>query len=284
VRWALLLLCGLCYGQPKVGLIDFYGQRKVSEERLLKAMGIREGSALPATKVSLEEKLEEVDNVVRAHIEASCCHLGGAIIYAGVEERGANGFQFRLTQEERELSSPGSQDVEGLLAAVRAAADASIRANSAVWLGDRPPAQSIIDALQWAAQDLDPLVRKAAVRGLVRMAKAVPFADPELKLQVLPTWILAMLHSVIWTDRVNAVDALLELTAAPNPLLIDRIRETGFESLTQMAKWRHLPHALPPFLLLCRAAGLSDAEAQSAWAAGDRDKVFARIVKENKKR
>ncbi len=284
MRWYLWLFCTVCLGQPKVGLIDFYGQRRVSEERLLKAMGIRPGSALPPSKLALEEQLEEVDNVVRAHIEATCCFNGGAILYAGIEERGANGFQFRLSQEEQELPSPGSQDVVALLAAVRSAADPSIRADSAAWLGDQPPSQAIIDALQWAAQDPDPLVRRAAVRGLVRMWKAVPLANPEWKLQVLPTWILGMLDSVIWSDRVNAVEALLELTAAPDAVLTDRIRETGFASLIQMAQWQHLPHALPPYLLLCRTAGIPDAEAQAAWMAGDRDKVIARILKENKRR
>ena len=285
----LLVVCSLvfascCFGQPKIGLIDFYGQRRVSPERLRKAMGIREGGALPPSKLTLEEKLEEVDDVVRAHIEASCCYEGGAILYAGIEERGAANFPFRLTQEEREMPAPGSQDVEGLMAAVRVAADPSIRADSAAWLGDQPPTQAIIDTLQWAAQDPDPIVRRAAVRGLVRMARAAPGGDPERKLQVLPTWIIAMLDSVIWSDRVAAVDALLELTTNRDAVLIDKIRESGFHSLVQMARWRHLPHALPPYLLLCRVAGLPEEEAQASWVAGDRDKVIAQIMKENRKR
>lgn len=242
--------------QPKIGLIDFYGERKTSTERILKAAGVKPGDPLPPSKLDVEEKIETLPNVVRAHVEAACCTAdGGAVLYLGVEERGAPHFPFRVAAEYSEEA----------------------RADAPALLGDAPATQETVEALQLAAQDPDPVVRSAAVRGLVR-ASGTP------GLQVLPTWIVEMLNSVVYSDRQTAVEALLKLTESGDAVLIGKIRETGFDSLVQMARWKHLPHALPPYLLLCRISGISEAEAQSAWSVGEREKLIARIVKGAKRR
>jgi hypothetical protein len=277
----LALACAAASAQPRIGIIDFYGERRISTDKISKALGVRAGDPLPPNKVDLEERIEAVGGVARAHVEATCCAEGQAILYVGVEERGARHFEPRMIAPGEDLDLPAAGEIGPLIAVVRQADDPSIRADAAVLLGDVEASQPVVEALQFAAQDPDPTVRRAAVRGLVRMYKA---AESNREIQVLPTWIIEMLNSVVWTDRVNAVEALMELTGRPDPVLIGKIRDAAFESLVQMAQWRHLEHALPPYLLLCRVAGVSDAEAQSSWSAGERDKVIAQIQKGSKKK
>jgi len=49
---------------------------------------------------------------------------------------------------------------------------------------------------------------------------------------------------------------------------------TAGPALTEMARWKHLPHALPAFILLGRMAGRSESEIQAAWAKGEREIVL----------
>ncbi len=55
---------------PRIGIIDFYGQQRLSEERLRKLLKIEEGDRLPASKANLEDRLEQLPEVVRAHVAA----------------------------------------------------------------------------------------------------------------------------------------------------------------------------------------------------------------------
>jgi len=92
---ALILLCLLALqlmGVPKISIIDFYGVRRVSEQSLRKALGVKEGDQLPSSKAAAEERLEQVEGVVAAQLEAVCCEAGGAILFVGIEERGAPHF------------------------------------------------------------------------------------------------------------------------------------------------------------------------------------------------
>jgi hypothetical protein len=256
VAGILLAAPGWLWAQPRIGLIDTYGQKRISPEKLIRATGLAPGEPLPSPKFDIETKLEEVDGVVRAYVEAECCTAdGGVIVYLGVEERNAPHFEFRLDADDTEEARP----------------------DAAALLGDGPADQAVVESLQVATRDANPTVRAAAVRRLVILAK-----NPELR--VLPTWIILMLNSVALSDRRIAVDALLELSEGGDPVLLGKIREEGLEALYQMAQWKHLPHALPPYLLLCRVAGISRAEAESSWTLGERDRVIARIRKELRKR
>lgn len=79
---------------PLVGVIDFYGLRKVTEAQIRAVLALKEGDPLPKSKGDVEESLEQVRNVVRARLEAVCCQDGKAILYVGVEERGAPHFDY----------------------------------------------------------------------------------------------------------------------------------------------------------------------------------------------
>jgi hypothetical protein len=286
VRLLLFLLVSLSVpasSQPKIGVIDFYGERKVSTDKLRKSLGVKESDPLPPSKLDLEERLDKIGDVVQSHVEAVCCSGTDAVLYAGIEEKGAPHFETRGLESGEDLKLPAPEDIEGLREVLRKADEASVRADAAALLGEAKVSQAVVEDLQYAARDFDPLVRKAAVRGLVKMSMAARTATPDDKLFVLPTWIIEMLNSVVWSDRNSASDALMELTDSRDPTLLGKIRERAFDSLLQMAQWKFLPHALPPYLLLCRVSGIPDQEAQSEWSAGNRDKMIARIRKESRK-
>lgn len=80
---------------PRVGIIDFYGLRKLSADKLKKQLGLQEGGPLPGSRLNLEEQLDQIPGVVRSHIEAMCCTDGAAILFVGIEERGAPIFSLR---------------------------------------------------------------------------------------------------------------------------------------------------------------------------------------------
>lgn len=85
---------------PRVGVLDFYGVRRVGEDRLRQAVAVREGDPLPASKGDLEERIEKIPGVVMARLEAVCCTGERAILYVGIEERDSPHFEFRLPPHE----------------------------------------------------------------------------------------------------------------------------------------------------------------------------------------
>lgn len=95
--------------RPEVAIIDFYGVRKVPIEKLRKALGFAEGSQMPASKVETELLLNFVPGVVGAQLQAICCEAGKAVVYVGIEERGAPHFTYR-TEPDSEMQVP--KDVE----------------------------------------------------------------------------------------------------------------------------------------------------------------------------
>jgi hypothetical protein len=119
-----LLLAGFAAAQvPRVGIVDFYGVRKVKLERLTEALGVHEGDPMPPSKSVIEERLEKVPGVVRARVEAVCCDAGGAILFVGIEEKGAPHSEFRpLPAKDVTLPAPILETYAQLLRAVERAA------------------------------------------------------------------------------------------------------------------------------------------------------------------
>jgi hypothetical protein len=105
-RVGIVVLLGLsaidaAAGQyQRVGIIDFYGLRHVTEDRARAALEIREGDllALDAADDAVaraERRLASLPGVVNARIERVCCAEGRSILYVGIEEQGAPTFRFR---------------------------------------------------------------------------------------------------------------------------------------------------------------------------------------------
>lgn len=86
--------CLLAAETPRVGVIEIFGLRKVKPEAVRKALGISEGDPLPASKSDTEERIEGIEGVALASLTAVCCDGGKAVLYVGIEERGAPHFDF----------------------------------------------------------------------------------------------------------------------------------------------------------------------------------------------
>jgi hypothetical protein len=311
---------------PRIGAIDFYGLRKVSEERIRKALGFKEGDPLPRSKGDVEEHLMAVPGIVDAQLEATCCVDGEALLYVGVEERGAPHFDTRtpptsdihlpsevadayhqfltavngavrrgqtaedLTFGHSLMADPDARDAQlrfVLLAdkyakqlhdVLHNAADEEQRAIAAYVIGYGPKKQSTVDELQFALKDPDQTVRSNATRA---MAALVVFArlHPDSALKIEPTWFVEMLNSIIWSDRNNAAVALVNLTESRDQSALAQIRDRALSSVIEMAKWQHLAHALPAYILLGRIGGMPEKEIQDAWSRGERDRVVAELAK-----
>ena len=98
IRLLILVCLPVVYAvaqPPKVGDINFYGLRRQTSERLLKAAGIEPGATLPPSKGDLEERLEGVPGVVAARVEAVCCEGAKVTLFIGIEERGGPHFETR---------------------------------------------------------------------------------------------------------------------------------------------------------------------------------------------
>jgi hypothetical protein len=98
VKPLVLCLCAaaLAAGQvPRVGDIEIYGLNKIPAERIRRALNVKSGDELPPSKGDLEERLEEIPGVVQARVEAVCCEEGRAVLFVGIEEKGARHFAFR---------------------------------------------------------------------------------------------------------------------------------------------------------------------------------------------
>jgi hypothetical protein len=90
-----LAVCPLTAQAPRVGDIDFYGLHKVTAAEILKVTGISPGGPLPPSKGDLEDKLEQLPNVVEARVEAVCCEGDRTALFIGIEEKGEPHAAFR---------------------------------------------------------------------------------------------------------------------------------------------------------------------------------------------
>jgi hypothetical protein len=289
-----------------------------------KVLGVNEGGSLPKSKGDVEERLTTIDEIVAAHLEAACCDDNGkAILYVGVEERGAPHFDYHPEPESEDVTLPGavleaytgfleaarlaaktgpSEDLsqghsllsdpkarylqlgfvglaeehkDVLRRAVRESARADHRAIAAYVLGYAKQKQDVHDDLQYALRDPDETVRANALRALGAFA-VYARKNPDAGLKVSPTWMVEMLNSLVWTDRNNAAVALVTLTEDRDAGMLDQIRTRALPSVMEMARWSHLPHALPAFILAGRVAGVSEEELQDAWKKEDRESVLKR--------
>jgi hypothetical protein len=331
MRLVLFLLPALLLAQaPKIGIIEVYGTHSVSAAEVRKVLGAEEGGQLPGSKAELEEQIEQIPNIVTARLEAACCAEGDAILYVGIEEKGAPHFAHRsppetdlevpaevsskykefleaakeagragtaaedltqghsLLQDEKaryvQLGFVGlaEQHLATLKKVVREAADPEQRAIAVYVLGYAKDKSAIHDDLQYALRDPDETVRANALRAL---AALTVFArkNPKAGVKVSPTWLIEMLNSVVWTDRNNAAIALVTLTEDRDDSMLQQIRERALPAVIEMAKWRHLPHALPAFILAGRIGGLPEAKIQEAWNNEQREPVIEAALSSGKK-
>jgi hypothetical protein len=113
-------------------------------------------------------------------------------------------------------------------------------------------------------------VRRNALTSLSTLA-AYALKHPDSEIRIAPTWPVEMLNSIVWSDRIGAVNLLLTLSETRQPAVLDLIRQRTAPQLIEMARWNSLTHALPAYILLGRVAGLSENEIQGSWSRGERE-------------
>jgi hypothetical protein len=314
----IAVLCASAPAQaPVIGDINFYGLRSLTAERVLNSVHLKPGDPIPPSKGELEDRVADLPGVVLARIEAVCCEGPKAILFIGIEEHGAPHPAFRsppsgdatlpadlindygeflgavqraagrgnasedLTSGHSLMADPAArffqerfvafagEHLDQLRGVLKNGAEADQRAIAAAVIGYAPNKQDVANDLQSAVQDPDESVRANAIRSLNAFAVS--------GLRIAPTWFLELLNSVVLSDRVESVRALLTLTDKPAPEIIQQIRDR-LPALAEMARWKTPRYALPPFLLLGRAAGLTDQQTQQSWQKGDRDAVIEKAM------
>jgi hypothetical protein len=151
------------------------------------------------------------------------------------------------------------------------------RQAAATVIGYAPNKKAVVDDLLFAIQDPDDGVRSSAARSLSAIA-VLAQKKPEMGIRISPTWFVELLNSVVLSDRVESTKALLILTDAGNAAALDLIREKAMPAVVEMARWKTLRYALPPFLLLGRIARLPDAQVHQSWEKGDREPVVQKAL------
>ena len=131
-------------------------------------------------------------------------------------------------------------------------------------------------------RDSDSGVRNNAMRSLGAIA-VLAASDPELGIRFTPTWFVEMLNSLLWSDRNKAAFALVNMSEKRDQRILDHMRQAALPALVDMARWKHLPHALPGVILLGRIAGMPEPEIQDAWSKGNREAVIKKALATPKK-
>jgi hypothetical protein len=130
--------------------------------------------------------------------------------------------------------------------------------------------------LQYALRDFHSDVRRNALQSLEFIRLSLE-KRPEPNFQISSTWLIEMLHSVVWADRVEAARMLMRLTAARDESVLVSLEERGLTPLGQMALWKVEEHAEAPYVLLGRIARIPEGEIRSSFAAGNRNLVLNAI-------
>ena len=91
----LVLMAGPVAAQmTRVGIIDFYGLRRLKPADLSAALRVQIGDSLTRTTDELRNRLLAVPGVLDADVSLVCCEAGRSILYVGVREAGAAMLEF----------------------------------------------------------------------------------------------------------------------------------------------------------------------------------------------
>jgi hypothetical protein len=152
--------------------------------------------------------------------------------------------------------------------------EANQRALAAGGLGYAPDHRAVVPDLTFAMSDPSSNVRNNAMRALTIIAKYAA-AHPSEGIDIPARPFIALLNSLVWTDRNKAGFALMALTQGRNPALLAQLREQALPSLVEMARWKNPGHALIYCVILGRIAGLPGREIWSDFQHGEKDKIIA---------
>jgi hypothetical protein len=89
-------------------------------------------------------------------------------------------------------------------------------------------------------------------------------ANPDQGIEIPSEPFIAMLNSIVWSDRNKSLAVLVNLTADRDSALIDALSASALPSLVEMCQWNSWGHASPACLILQRIAGLPDDDRESS--------------------
>ena len=104
----------------------------------------------------------------------------------------------------------------------------------------------VVNGLQYALRDSEDSVRENAALALKAVAVEAKL-HPEQQIRLEATWFVELMNSVVWSDRRDASEALVNLTDSRNPETLELLRERALPSVIEMARWHDLQHALAGF-------------------------------------
>jgi hypothetical protein len=78
-----------------VGIVDFYGLRRITEAQVRQALRIAEGDTITeSTLRSAEKRVRALPGVSDARVDGVCCDGGKTLVYVGIEEKGTPAVRF----------------------------------------------------------------------------------------------------------------------------------------------------------------------------------------------
>lgn len=164
----------------------------------------------------------------------------------------------------------------GALAAVlHRSANREHRAIAAQVLAYARANQALVDDLVQATRDPYSTVRNNVVRALAILA-SFGREHPDRGIAVPPEPLVDLLNSLVWTDRNKSSMALMQISENRDPALLAVLKTRALPSLVEMARWKVPGHALAPFFILARIAGVPDNEIFPAWESGRREEIIQR--------
>ncbi len=236
---------------PRVGILDFYGIRKVKEERIRKTAGVHEGDRLPGSKGDVEDRIETIPGVVTARVEAICCSGEQAILYIGIEEREAPHFDFHLPPK-GDVTLP-AEIVENYRSFLRAFAEAARAGQTGedlsrgYALAANPTARSYqeefvpladanYDSLHQVLRGSSDPEQRAIAAYVIGYASARPLAVDDLQYAM---------QDADESVRANAVRSLASIAtfAQRNPELKIRVQPTWFIEMLNSIVWSDRYHS-----------------------------------------
>jgi HEAT repeats len=237
---------------PVIGMIDYYGLRKIPLATVQKALGVHEGDLLPFSKGDVEQRLDDIPGIVESHLEAVCCANGKVTLYVGIEERGAGHFELHdvpdgdaMLPEEVDLAYRRFLDAsdnasrqgltrEDLTKGYARSEDPFVRA-----IQESFPSlvKQYLPEIRSVLRNSDDEAQRATAAYVIAYAPdpktvvndlqyALRDPDPGVRVnaarslvgfavagvKVEVTWFVEMLNSLSWTDRTRALGALELLT------------------------------------------------------------------------
>jgi hypothetical protein len=84
----------------EIVIIDFYGIRSVSEDKVRQSLGLVVGDSLPDDTDPILERLRRIPGVEQATLNPVCCVDGKRILFVGIEETGVERPKLRARPEE----------------------------------------------------------------------------------------------------------------------------------------------------------------------------------------